>query len=70
MERLRKEKRKAKDKDYKAHSPIPAWVRPNFGPGNRRTHHLKQGGTIRQGLKPAPWFSIYLQRVTSSSVRG
>jgi hypothetical protein len=42
MERLRKNKPKSKDKDYKAYSPIPAWVRPNFGPGNPRTHHLKK----------------------------
>ena len=42
MERLQKYKPKSKDKDYKAYSPIPAWVRPNFGPGNRRTHPLKR----------------------------
>jgi len=41
MQRLKKNKPKSKDKDYKTHSPIPAWVRPNSGPGNRRTHLLK-----------------------------
>jgi hypothetical protein len=56
MERLRKDKPKAKDKDYKAHSPIPAWVRPNNGPGNRRTHPLEdtsKGKAGRNPLKPA-----------------
>ena len=42
MERLKRKKPRAKDKDYKVHSAIPAWVRPNFGPGNRRTHALKK----------------------------
>ena len=42
MKRLEKKKPKSKDKDYKAYSPIEAWVRPNFAPGNRRTHPLKK----------------------------
>lgn len=46
MKRLEKKKPKSKDKDYKAHSAIEAWVRPNFGPGNRRTHQLKKDGGI------------------------
>ena len=45
MQRLKKDKPKSKDKDYKARSPVAAWVRPNFGTGNRRTHHLKQSNT-------------------------
>src|SRR5260370_21543254 len=40
MQRLKKDTPKSKDQDTKAHSPIPAWVRPNFGPGNRRSPHL------------------------------
>jgi hypothetical protein len=42
MERLKKRQPKSKDDDYKARSAIPAWVRPNFGPGNRRTHPLSR----------------------------
>jgi hypothetical protein len=42
MERLLKDKPKSKDEDYEVYSPIPAWVRPNFGPGNSRTHKLKK----------------------------
>jgi hypothetical protein len=47
MERLRHEEPKSQDKDYKAHSSIPAWVRPNFGPGNRHTHRLKKDASNR-----------------------
>jgi hypothetical protein len=46
MERLRREEPKSTDKDYKAHSSILAWVRPNFGPGNRRTHRLKKNASL------------------------
>lgn len=47
MQRLKRDKPKSKDKDYKAHSPIPAWVRPNFGPGNPHTHHLRNDASKR-----------------------
>jgi hypothetical protein len=48
MQRLKKDKPKSKDKNYKAHSAIPAWVRPNSGPGNRRTHPLKRDKRTRK----------------------
>jgi hypothetical protein len=47
MEQLRHEEPKSLDKAYKAHSSIPAWVRPNFGPGNRHTHRLKKDANNR-----------------------
>jgi hypothetical protein len=41
MKRLKKKKPKSTDQDYQVFSAIAAWVRPNFGPGNPRTHRLK-----------------------------
>lgn len=45
MKRLNQNKPKSKDKNYKARSPIAAWVRPNSGPGNPRTHIFKGSNT-------------------------
>jgi hypothetical protein len=42
MKRLKQEKPKSKDKDYRGYSAIPAWVRPNNGPGNPHTEPLKK----------------------------
>ena len=41
MKRLKKKKPESTDQDYQVFSAIAAWVRPNFGPGNPRTHRLK-----------------------------
>jgi len=38
MKQLKKKKPKSTDRDYQVFSAIAAWVRPNFGPGNPRTH--------------------------------
>jgi hypothetical protein len=40
MKRLERNKPKSKDGDYQIFSAVAAWVRPNFGPGNLRTHRL------------------------------
>lgn len=37
MRRLEKTKPNSTDSDYRASSSIPAWVRPNCGPGNPHT---------------------------------
>jgi hypothetical protein len=42
MRRLKQDRPKSTDQDYQIFSAIAAWVRPNFGPGNPRTHRLKQ----------------------------
>jgi len=44
MKRLEQKKPESTDRDYEKASPVAVWVRPNFGSGNTRTHHLKKGG--------------------------
>jgi hypothetical protein len=48
MQRLKKHKPKSKDTDYKEYSAIPAWVRPNNGPGNPHTEPLKEQTDTRK----------------------
>jgi|SRR5580704_11289118 hypothetical protein len=42
MQRLIRKRPRSTDRDYQIFSSVAAWVRPNFGAGNRRTHHLKE----------------------------
>jgi hypothetical protein len=42
MKRLLRDKPKSKDRDYKEHAAIPAWIRPNNGPGNPHTELSKK----------------------------
>lgn len=47
MRRLKRDKPKSTDRDYQVFSAIAAWVRPNFGLGNPRTHRLKKNARKR-----------------------
>jgi hypothetical protein len=47
MKRLKRNRPKSTDRDYQIFSPIVAWVRPNFGPGNPHTHRLKKSTRTR-----------------------
>jgi hypothetical protein len=41
MQWWKKHRPKSGDEDYKSISSIVAWIRPNSGPGNKRSHKIK-----------------------------